>query len=226
MKNKIYGFLAVGAVALAMASTASAAELCAGVTDVTTVGSAGCYDPGDPSLIFSNFVVSVSGATSVVVGIPASSTGGGNVDLEFQLSIAGETVPGSADVELSYTVTGGLGGIDDNFQASPLGSGGSVTITEIACSVPFLSTGCPLPASDTLANYAGVSTGQVVSDSATFAAGIVSPVYIKKDIDYSDAAMSEFTNSQFTGVPEPMTFSLIGAGLLGLGFMGRRRLGK
>jgi hypothetical protein len=223
MKTKFSGFFAMAVLVAAMASTASATELCSGVTNVTTIGAGGCDVAGDPGVIFGNFTVSVAGAESADVGISGTSFVDNQIDLSFEISVTDEANAGSADIILSYTVTGGIIGVDDQFQASPLSPGGSVTISEIACSVPF-STACPQPATNTLANYAGVSTGQLVEDSETFAGGVaVNPVYIKKDIDLSDAVMSEFTNSQqVSSVPETATFSLMGAGLLGLGVLKRR----
>ncbi len=220
MRTKFSGVLALAALVAAMASTASATEVCAGVTNVTTIGAAGCDVAGDPGVVFSNFTVSVVGASSATVGISADSFADGQVDLQFQIALGAEPIPGTADIQLSYEVTGGIDGVDDAFQASPLGPGGSVTISEVACAAP-MTTSCPLPTVNTLANYAGTSTGQLVQDSATFST--TSPVYILKDIDFADAAMSVFTNSQAVStVPEPMTFSLIGAGLLGFGLLKRR----
>ncbi len=223
MKTKFSGFFAMAVLVAAMASTASATELCSGVTNVTTIGAGGCDVAGDPGVIFSNFTVSVAGASSADVGISGTSFVDDQIDLTFEIAVTDEANTGSADIILSYTVTGGITGVDDQFQASPLSPGGSATISEIACKVPFAAA-CPAPPTNTLANYAGVSTGQLVEDSETFAGGAaVSPVYIKKDIDISDAVMSEFTNSQqVSSVPETATFSLMGAGLLGLGLLKRR----
>ena len=234
MRNKIYGLLAIAAVAVGTASTASATSIpeCEAASvaaggNITMIGAQGCYVAGDPNVIFSNFVVSVTGAGPSSVSIAGDTDMGGDLGLDFQFAIGVETNPDSVDIEISYTVTGGLTGIDDSFQATPDGTGGNVTIDEVACAVPFTGstgTSCPSPASNTLASYSDTSTGQSVSDSETFAS--TSPVYIKKDIDIADATMSEFTNTQDGYVPEPMTFSLIGMGLVGLGFMGRRRLRK
>ncbi len=236
MKNKKYGLLAIAAMVATMASTASATPLedCATASaansgNMTMIGAQGCYVTGDTGVVFSNFVVSVIGASSVTVGIAGDAYNAttGDLTLDFQWSLGVESVLDTADIEISYTVTGGTSGIDDVFQAEPDGPGGNVTVSELACSTPFAGVGtgtaCP---GITLGSYSSSSTGQSIADQASFTQGVVSPVYIKKDIELEDATMSEFTNSNMTfapsTVPEPMTFSLIGAGLLGLGFMGRR----
>jgi hypothetical protein len=52
-------------------------------------------------------------------------------------------------------------------------------------------------------------------------------VFINKDIQFNGfMAMSEVTNSHLSGVPEPMTLSMMGIGLLSLGLLRRRQAGK
>jgi hypothetical protein len=158
---------------------------------------------------------------SPVVGIGNASGGtgavGSQVYLGFELAGvgAGSTRTGVGDILLQYEASGGVGGVDISLQATPLAAGGSITITEVVCTVAFVGNTCQ---GTTLANIFATSTGQ----AATFA--FTDPVFIKKDISFINATTSEFTNSQLT--PEPMTFSLMGAGLLGLGIFGRRRFKK
>src|ERR1700733_1359528 len=84
MRMKFSGVLAMAALVAAMASTASATELCAGVSNVTSIGAAGCDVAGDTGVVFSNFTVSVVGASSATVGISEASFTDGQVDLQFQ----------------------------------------------------------------------------------------------------------------------------------------------
>jgi hypothetical protein len=194
------------------------------VANVLTLGSAGCQVTGS-ALIFSNFTVTPSGGlTSANVGLAdTAGTGvaGSDVDLGFQLSLGFSNVSDPiGDLLLFYTVTGGITGIDLAIQGSPAVQGGYIQVTEVACSVPF-TTACPTV--DTLANYVATSlNGSAAFMQAVFAS--TSPVYIKKDLNFEGATTSEFTNGQLS--PEPMTFSLMGVGLLGLGIFSRRRFRK
>lgn len=219
---------------LGVSALASAATLnCAGITDVASNGAGGlgpasgnnCSVTGAPSILFSNFTVSASaGFTAATIGIqnnPPGSTGviAGNVILlDFQIGgVIGPGAPLNGDILLQYQVTGGLHGVDMTFQATPGNGGGNITITEVVCTVAFVNNACP---DVTLANYVVSSNGSPANGSAAFAS--TSPVFIKKDIQFNNATMSEFINSHAADIPEPVTVSLVGFGLLGVGLIGRR----
>jgi len=225
MRTKLSGFFAVAALAAAMASTASASEACAGVSNVLTIAAAGGCNVTGSSLLFNNFGVSASdGFTSATVGISTAQFGtgiiGSDVDLGFQIgALQGSGVPDFGDIELGYTVTGGIIGLDMNVQASPVIKGGSLTVTEEACSVAWVGTVCN---GTTLANFFVTSTGQAASKTVMFSTAYSGEVFIEKDLSYDGATTSSLVNSHVVGVPEPMTFSLMGAGLVGLGLLRRR----
>jgi len=232
MRTRFLGVFAVAAVLAGMASTASASELCtgiaySGISDVTTIAAAGgCTVPGS-SLLFDNFIVSAtSGFTSVTVGIsgpPALGTGvfGPDVDLAFQIgALEGPGVPDLGDIELAYTVTGGIIGLDLAVQASPVIPGGSLTVTEYACTAAFVGGVC---SGTTLANLYVTSSGLPATNSEFFTTAYTGEVYILKDLSYDGATTSSLINSQIiSAVPETATFSMMGAGLLGLGLVRRR----
>ena len=224
MRTKLSGFFAVAALAAAMATTASASELCAGVSDVTMIATAGGCTVTGSSLLFNNFLVGPSaGFTGATIGISGTGTGvfGSDVDLAFQIGgLSGSGVPDLGDIALSYNVTGGITGVDMTIQATPVISGGSMTVTEKVCTVAFASSAC---GGITLANFTVTSTGQAVSTTQMFTQAFSGEVYILKDIFYDGATTSSLVNSHVVGtVPEPMTLSLMGAGLLGLGLLRRR----
>jgi hypothetical protein len=226
MRSKISGFFAVAALAAAMASTASASELCAGVSNVTTIAAAGGCTVAGSTLLFDNFIVSPSaGFTGATVGIATLAFGtgvfGSDVDLAFQIGgLSGPGIPDLGDIELYYTVTGGIDGVDMSVQASPVVTGGSLTVTEKACTTAFVGGAC---GGVTLANFTVISTGQPVTTTQLFTTPYSGEVYILKDLSYDGATTSSLINSHVVStVPEPMTLSLMGAGLLGLGLVRRR----
>jgi hypothetical protein len=242
MKTKFSSLLAVAAVAVTMASTASA-TLTTCDTGISNVVGATCTEG---TLTFSNFTVNPgAGFNTAAVGIvaaPSTAVVGADVDLAFQIGgLSGSGVTNDlGDIELQYEVTGGLNGVDIILQASPNVNipGGAVVVTEVACTAAFVSGVC---SGETLANYSVSSSGGVAMASQVpwltcGAPGAPStpnclaslpysgPVYIKKDLAFDGATTSELVNShvELITAPEPVTLSLMGFGLLGLGLMGRR----
>jgi hypothetical protein len=221
------GFAALGSLA-----SASPVDVdCAGpggnqisVSNVTALAPDTCSVIGS-SLVFSNFGVSSTDTSTPIIGIASPNDGtvveGGDTDIVFTVASGGG---GTDDTFLTYEVTGGLLGLDMNFVASPLGSTGSVTVTEVACSSAFVSDACT---GTTYADFSATSNciGLVCSDASNSELLIGGPegvVYIQKDIALSAANLVEFDNSHITAVPEPAAVYLMGAGLLGLGLFRRR----
>jgi len=221
MNRKLLGVLValLGMASLASASTASCDNV--GVP-VNVVGLTLTCD----GLTFSNFaVVNAGGVPSPVVNLVSATFSNGVALLNFNPNLlvsAGSVV----DIQLSFTVTGGINQID-------LGVGPSrASITEAVCTAPFSGGVC----TGTTLTDVTVRSTTVNQPIWTSPFASTSPVYIFKDISVdgrnsdifgpaADAGLSSFTQS-FHTVPEPMTLSLMGVGLLGLGIMRRRQHGK
>ncbi|MCS6951562.1 MAG: PEP-CTERM sorting domain-containing protein [Bryobacteraceae bacterium] len=190
-------------------ATASATPVCTGGADVTTLGT--CEFGG---LIFSGWSVLGAGLSSVKVFFGTGSTvGPSTVNVNFQVTHTPSPVSAGADILLSYAVSGLLIGVD-LFLGTTVGP---VTIIENVCAVPFVHGACPV--GNLLAAYAVNSANPI--NAAFFAPHHT--IYIKKDIQLGPgAAISDFTNSHH--VPEPLTLSLTGLGLLAAGWLGRRKV--
>jgi hypothetical protein len=202
-------FLFLIMVTLAVTAMAFGSELCVpapppAVTVTTGPPSADICSIG--GLVFSNFsAVSAGGGASTMVSLVTATVVGQDVYLTFNPGLGAQQ-----DIWFYFTVTGPLGGVDLRL------SGVNALSTEVVCSGPLdQSNNCT---GTELARIANVSGGATVL--ASF--GQVNTAYIYKDImAQSGGELSSITES-FHVVPEPMTFALIGSGLLGLGLLRRR----
>ena len=159
--------------------------------------------------------------TPLAVNVETATLSDNQVVLDFDPNLAA-----SSDLVLEDQVTGSIFGVDLGWNGS-----GTGFVNEVVCTV-FTSTGV-CPSSDELAVLNVTSGGTVAtafnggtSSTAEGIASVVfatshSEVWIFKDINSGDAPFSEVEQSYL--VSEPMTFSLMGAGLLGIGLIGRRR---
>jgi hypothetical protein len=214
------------------AAVGSAAPACTTVlgTDVTTLNAGGgCTMDG---LLFNNFVVlKASGGTGLSeIDLVNATEVGGDVTLNFNpnlgLGTGGNTI---SDLHFAFTVSGPLFG-------SNLGTGGNnASISEQICGIISDINGQCLTANQlfnavALAGQLDVCVGNVSSGTGTtsvchFGAGVPEG-WVFKNISVNDVSSSHLTsfNESFqTGVPEPMTLSMMGIGLLGLGLIARRR---
>jgi hypothetical protein len=155
--------------------------------------------------------------------------------IQFQFD---PNISAGSDLLLEYQITGGISGV--GLAVALTGTG---FVNETVCTI-FESTGvCPTvdalailsvsgegsnPESVT-AGLGGDCTVGCTSSTTGGVANVTFPtqteVWIIKDVNSGSAAFSEVEQT-YSNAPEPMTMSLMGAGLLGLGLLGRRKLGK
>jgi hypothetical protein len=234
-----------------MAMTAGATSTCLSLAgqDVNPGGNTTSITCTIGPFTFSNFTYSVASSvgapTTPVITLTSDPNQGqlvgGFWDLVFNPNLGGGT---DTDLHLNFTVTGPVDG------ASLADAGFLSTIQEKNCVGGTLAgdgTGCngSLATPGTLIWNTAVSDSQSsqctgATGASSNPAGLSGPpcsypvppgfdssISVWKDINLNQTAghISAFTEGFQAGVPEPMTFSLMGAGLVGLGLL-RRKLKK
>lgn len=165
-------------------------------SDVCTIG----------GYTFSNFDV-YSAATNVTITdftVGVSVTGN-------QLTINFSPGLGTDDLLIYYDITPGI-------TTMTLGAGTTTTVSEVICSSPYTSesTGNST-CSGTVLNTSSLAVSNNGTDPTTAVSAVTAAGedYVVKDVSGGSELFQTIT-------PEPMTMSLMGVGLLGLGFIGRK----
>ncbi|MCU1335942.1 MAG: hypothetical protein JWO19_1523 [Bryobacterales bacterium] len=214
--------------AVALAPSASAAVTCVDNVSYSTYLGGSCMIDG---LTFSNFTFGTSsggGASSIAAsGVTVKVINGPEFGFEFDTGMS-VSAGQFQDILISFVVTGPISDLHASFNGSFTGTG-STSDTETFC-----KNGTTLPP---LSGCLQANQGQYTLTNPPFNLAppplVFSPtltsIAISKDINVTGgngtATISQITDT-FSTVPEPMTLSMMGIGLLGLGLMRRRQQGK
>lgn len=166
------------------------------------------------NLTFSNFsFLSTQDLSSVLV---SPYMVGGDFGLEFNPELNGAA--GREDVEVTYTITAPgalITSLDLSFNGFVSGEGGQAQVVETYCLNSSVLAPCPSPNSGEIA----VVANGILNASVTFDG--VNLITVSKDMMVEGPATISLVNNDVDLAPEPVTFGLIGLGLVGLAWARR-----
>ena len=214
--TKVLKSLAI-ALSVATLSTVATASPCAigdnifnavslgGVGTTTNSGFTCTGGPGD-DYTFSNFSITVN-ATPLPSLFSMNLSGGTNAPLAL-LDFGFTLVAAPGDIRFVYSITSASGVLPSGIVLK-----GASNVQETVCTVGIgvggVCLGSPL-------GSGGISSGGTTTINLNYAGFNGNTIWVNKDV----SGGSEFSQQL---IPEPMTLSLMGVGLLGLGLFGRRR---
>lgn len=186
---------------------------------VDTSATTSSYSISCLGITFDNFqVVKASGnwgSTVASVDLVKATNDGSTVFLDFNPNMSNATAT-AMDLWFFFRLTGPVTMLDLSVGGDPQNPS---HILEKACNAPFDSNG--LCTGSVVASVdAFTATDGTLALSKSFSG---SPVYIFKDIAVpANSGLSFFEQSFHTAIPEPISMTLMGSGLLALGFLRRR----
>ena len=208
--KKILGCFAILAAACFTTSVASAASACVAGENILASG----FSCSIGSLTFENFSSTNYNNTdthgNVFLDIGTVTSNG--FTLQTILPTNGTT--SFNDVNLQFEVAGGVSGVGLSLNGAP-----TAFVTENVCKTQQSAGSGNCTPGNLLAYLTAYGNNGV--STASFST--TDPIWIFKDISDGGFPMSETTQIYTSGVPEPMTLSMMGVGLLGLGLISRRR---
>jgi len=156
---------------------------------------------------FSNFQIEINSANDVGADIALSMT---TVNAATGQITFGTDLTEGQDIEFEYEITGGISSM-----TLQTGGTGNATITELICSAAVLVTGDGTNCGGTTdpPQLAMLAAGAGGSDTSAVSASAQDWVF--KDINGGNTLSSGLSEFSQQVVPEPMTLSLLGVGLLG-----------